>query len=102
MYGKQLYGFSHEVHIWSGPGYSVSQISIQLYFPKKILICCIFANNNQGKNDWNMGGCNFNILTSLRAVNPLWLQILRIDGEGIINDVICGKKKKHAKKKLLE
>ena len=35
MYGKQLYGFSHEVHIWSGPGYSVSQISIQLYFPKK-------------------------------------------------------------------
>ena len=51
MYDKQLYGLSHEVHIWSGPGYSVRQISIQLYFSKKILICCIFANNNQGKND---------------------------------------------------
>ena len=40
-------------------------VSIQWYFPKKILICCIFANNNQGKNDWNMGGCYFTLLTSL-------------------------------------
>ena len=37
-----------------------------------------------------------------RAVNPPCLQILRIDGERMINDVICEKKKKRTKKMLLE